>query len=297
MIQAANRLSFRHTSEDGMRLATLIFAPFCLLLAACGSGAQLAAPEVRAVTYDGSDWQANEISVEVTSAAGGWRVDVASQAEAAADTLLLELRFDDALAAQDAQVHCVRSELSLLAAGKPGGIGLGIIMPAGESILPGRLLTFTMSAAPKSASLPPHPSTGTQVSDLKGTAVEGGVRLDWSYRLKGDYDQNSEVNIADLSALGPRLGHDTSDGFDDEADEVVDGDGNGVVTLSDLTPIGAYFLNSVQGYSVFSATGDDLGSAVETWDGDITFAASSIPTARRTFYYTVSDPERVSDAH
>jgi hypothetical protein len=47
----------------------------------------------------------------------------------------------------------------------------------------------------------------SRVDDLRVTAFAGGTyRLDWTYRNAGDYDQNGEVNAADLVPLGRNLG-------------------------------------------------------------------------------------------
>jgi len=85
----------------------------------------------------------------------------------------------------------------------------------------------------------------------------GGFNLTWSYRNAGDYDQNGEVNISDLTPLGIHLGA-TSSSPDWATAQAADGDGNGLVNISDMTPIGANFFSQISGYNIYggnSATG------------------------------------------
>jgi len=274
-----------------MRPITLIFVALCFALVSCGGGNSLSQqPEIRTVAYAGSDWQASDLEVRVAPSGSGWHVDVTSTAKQPAHTLLLELRFDKELVAQGAQTMAPQSDLSLLAQGNPGGIGLGVVMPKGESIQPGALLSFNLAPAGHAAL---SASNADYVGDLTGSAQVGQDDLSWSYHLSGDYDQNSEVNIADLTALGPRLGHSTSDGDDDAADAVVDGDGNGQITIADVTPIGANFLKGIASYNVYSQD----GAQVSTSAGNVLFNDSIKTGAVRTFSFSVTDAARITDAN
>jgi len=59
-------------------------------------------------------------------------------------------------------------------------------------------------------------------------------------KVPGDYDQNGEVNIADLTPLANHLGE--TGGWDlTTIQSVLDGDGNGEINLADITPIGMHF--------------------------------------------------------
>lgn len=143
----------------------------------------------------------------------------------------------------------------------------------------------------KTASEPP--SQGSEVFDLEAVPVDPdgngpldptGYRLTWTERLVGDYDQNSEVNVADLSPLAahwhltvdyddPRL-HDDVEyypvGDPSFAGDIgegtppavgsgaynwrlarVDGDGNGEINASDITPIAVHFKQHLDGYRVY----------------------------------------------
>ncbi|GEM_PF-2892471 len=80
--------------------------------------------------------------------------------------------------------------------------------------------------------------------------------LSWSYTNSGDYDQNSEVNVADLTVIGQNFGKSSSDPDWETSARRADGDGDGLVTVADITPIGRHFGKSVGGYNVYRT---DLG--------------------------------------
>lgn len=80
----------------------------------------------------------------------------------------------------------------------------------------------------------------------------GTQLLSWRYRSRGDYDQNSLVTIADLTPLGAHLG--AVGPFDYSSSlSVVDGDSNGVISITDITPIGASLGHQVTAYNVYSS--------------------------------------------
>lgn len=105
------------------------------------------------------------------------------------------------------------------------------------------------------------------------------VELTWTERIVGDYDQNSEVNISDLTPLviyyGQTVEYDDPalhDGFefwpsgdpDDGAGGTlnwrkarVDGDNNGEINLSDITPIVLHWNESLDGYRISRAGPDN----------------------------------------
>ena len=106
--------------------------------------------------------------------------------------------------------------------------------------------------------------------DGEGGAPPQGINLSWSFRHPGDYDLNGVVDIADITPLGQyfnstvqytristREGHATVPD-DSVADPAlnrrlaqIDGDGNGLLNLADLTPIAANFGDRLDGYRVF----------------------------------------------
>ena len=81
--------------------------------------------------------------------------------------------------------------------------------------------------------------------------ITGSAELEWPHFQTGDYDQNGEVNISDLTPVGIHIGKDSSSPDWNKA-QTADGDGNGVINISDVTPIGQNFGAVVGGYVVQS---------------------------------------------
>jgi hypothetical protein len=90
--------------------------------------------------------------------------------------------------------------------------------------------------------------------------------LSWGYYSQGDYDQNGLVAISDLTPLGIHFGKESSSPGSpfppDTQEAVVDGDGNGVINIADVTPIGIGFGLRVEGYRVYLAA-DESSYPVE----------------------------------
>jgi len=97
------------------------------------------------------------------------------------------------------------------------------------------------SAVPKWNGLAPAPTLNV---DFTLETIE----LHWDYVNPGDYDQNGEVNAADLGPMGLHFGETVTDPRIGAG--LVDGDGNGVITGADMVAIGANFHNSIAGYVV-----------------------------------------------
>lgn len=78
------------------------------------------------------------------------------------------------------------------------------------------------------------------------------VTLQWSERHPGDYDQNGEVNAADLTRIGQQFRKAVAPGSADYARlEVIDGDGNGEINSADITVIGQNFRSFITGYNIY----------------------------------------------
>jgi hypothetical protein len=80
--------------------------------------------------------------------------------------------------------------------------------------------------------------------------------LFWYFVSPGDYDQNGEVNISDLTPLGASLNQQVKYGFlgFTQAPSPVDGDSNGLVTIADLTPLGARLGDSITEWHLYEST-------------------------------------------
>jgi outer membrane protein assembly factor BamB len=103
------------------------------------------------------------------------------------------------------------------------------------------------------------------------TYSDGALR--WHYRNTGDYDQNGEVNAADLIPLAKLLGTTGGGPFEFASQEsVVDGDGNGEINIGDVTPIAQHYGTRVTGYGVYGS------SSQLDYPGDDPFAANGAGT-------------------
>ena len=122
----------------------------------------------------------------------------------------------------------------------------------------GELLTVRFRrqsmASSRLASTPPTASQS--IAQLSGSIQSG--ELAWYYRNRGDYDQNGEVNVSDITPLGVKLGAVSAtpgEAFDEALSEwMVDGDENGNINISDITPLGANLGNSASaGYNIYTS--------------------------------------------
>jgi len=101
--------------------------------------------------------------------------------------------------------------------------------------------------------------SGEYVDPLKVTSVADDARLEWTYNNRGDYDLNGLVTVSDLTPIGVHFGKDSS-AADWAAASCADGNGNGLIEVGDITPIGQNFNSSVTNYVVEA---DILGD--DTW--------------------------------
>ena len=147
-----------------------------------------------------------------------------------------------------------------------------------------------------------------------GNLAPTGIELKWTERLIGDYDQNGEVNISDLSpisaswkvtvsyddpllhggfALWPR-GDPTAVGAANWSHARVDGDGNGEINISDITPISVHWKQTLSGYRVYrKAPGASSFSLIDPAgapDG-YTLDHSAPPTPQDPVRYRLTDDE------
>jgi hypothetical protein len=101
----------------------------------------------------------------------------------------------------------------------------------------------------KTTSEPPRAATSQCVLSSSGS------QLRWGFYSTGDYDQNGEVNPADLTPLAVNFHASALPGSfpANSVGAVVDGDGNGEINLGDVTPIVLNFHNSVAQYNIYSS--------------------------------------------
>ncbi|MCB1219531.1 MAG: hypothetical protein H7A35_02200 [Planctomycetales bacterium] len=95
------------------------------------------------------------------------------------------------------------------------------------------------------------------IDDLQWIDNGGGdFNLEWTLRNAGDYDNNGEVNVSDLSAIGVHFGKNESSSSWATA-RTADGDGNGEINIADVSPIGVNFGSQVLGYNVYASDYED----------------------------------------
>jgi len=112
------------------------------------------------------------------------------------------------------------------------------------------------------ASAPPK-GANNKVSDLVVLAG-GGLRLMWSYRNIGDYNQDGVVSISDVTPLA--IHYLATVAVPNSIEDVVDGNRDGVVNISDITPIAINFGVNCSGYALQnSPTGEPSGPGWSTY--------------------------------
>jgi hypothetical protein len=150
------------------------------------------------------------------------------------------------------------------------------------------------AAGEKQVSTPPQ--SDSSQTPLTWDAVD---TLSWYYVNVGDYDQNSEANIADFTAVGVHF-KETGPFAYGTVQSVIDADGNGEINGADLVSIARYFGIRVAKYNVYTsldeadypASNGGPNGAGATPLGSVDFSeATGDPSARKQFSYTVSSPQ------
>jgi PKD repeat protein len=134
----------------------------------------------------------------------------------------------------------------------PGGVDSLVFQQLKDS-LRAQLLA---KGAGKLVSAPPMGAPNA-VDDLALAESGGLYTATWSYRNLGDYNQDSVVNVQDITPLAMHFGHTTEAGGTwDELDPVIDGDGNGTVGIADITPLAQHFNSECVRYSLKQGTSE-----------------------------------------
>jgi hypothetical protein len=228
--------------------------------------------------------------LKLTTEEGAGNLTLAVAAPAAARPYwLLQVRYDAARwHVQSAQPAAELAErcLSLGTPQAPGVYNLALTGLRGELLAaPGGVLArIELAAGPeRAAAAVVQPQCAlSKADDLR---IEAGATdtLVWSYRNSGDYDQNGEVNVADLVPIGNYYLRTAAESIWQRA-QLADGDHNGEVNVADLTVIGSNLLNSIQGYAVFeglSETGPWIDSHQRA-----SFAQGTSPTGGGPLRFT-----------
>jgi hypothetical protein len=142
----------------------------------------------------------------------------------------------------------------------------------------------------KSASTPPDPAKpGNAMNDLTLALSGSDWQLTWSYRSIGDYDQDGNVGVSDVTPLAMHYNHVVTDATD-PLDPIIDGDGNGVIGVSDITPLAQNFGCRVAGYAV-----EEMPNGSADWSAlDQVLVDTGTGTGRKQFAYTLTAPADLS---
>lgn len=189
-------------------------------------------------------------------------------------------------------------ERSPIGAGPQAALG-SLEQPAGISPAEWQALKDELArvmAVYKSTSAVPAPPMDppSKVCDLQVSGSPGGsATFTFTFRSTGDYDQNGEVNISDLTTLGANyLKRSTDPGW--AGARVADGDRNGEVNIADITPIGAHYNVSVSGYELMWAYSED-GPWIGM--GEVPLSSGVRPTGGGFLKFTTSTTAQAGDAY
>ncbi|MCB1217440.1 hypothetical protein KDL44_08600 [bacterium] len=116
------------------------------------------------------------------------------------------------------------------------------------------------------------------------------------YQLPGDYDQNSQVNLADLTPLAVHFGKKAPFALG-SVETVVDGDANGEINIADISVIGANFQNSFTSVSALAGDQAALDSGSGQLISEFAFGdAQGVSSADRLWFSAGFEIDSVSPA-
>ena len=112
--------------------------------------------------------------------------------------------------------------------------------------------SLKLTGADKRTAEAPTGASGKPVDLSAASGAGGAMTLIWRYRNTGDYDQNGEVGVPDITPIANNYLKDTT--APDWLDAIViDGDDSGDIGVPDITPIANNYLNKVDGYVIETA--------------------------------------------
>jgi hypothetical protein len=139
--------------------------------------------------------------------------------------------------------------VELAAPAEPGKLDLGQVLVHADQVPAfngsGVLATVDLEPGPAPVAPPVKGASifGSGAANLLTVLRAGNpLKLEMYYGLNGDYDQNGEVNLADLKPLGQHLGEHITDPTHLIA--AIDGDGNREINLGDIRPIAMNYRQS-----------------------------------------------------
>lgn len=121
-------------------------------------------------------------------------------------------------------------------------------------------VSFAEGAAAHKVALKAPAGSGNAI-DLAAEIIDPDsdkrARLTWLEGLQGDGDNNGDVNISDLTPLGISFGATPGSGPGDSQARDADYDKNGEVNISDITPLGLNLGTSLGGYKIMAGPAAD----------------------------------------
>jgi hypothetical protein len=142
---------------------------------------------------------------------------------------------------------------------QPGSVDFGIVL-ANWDEQPGfsgtgELATVQFAREPVAALRSSSKAAAADAARARLNLITGSPNdfLQWQHSCPGDYDQNGEVNVADLTPLGQNFGESGAFQYHETLYQV-DGDGNGIINISDITPIGVYYGVQATSYNVYRSS-------------------------------------------
>ncbi len=150
-------------------------------------------------------------------------------------------------------------------------------------------LEFMAGAEPVyrgASSVNEDPGSAPELSVSPGPGAAEAT-LSWEERNLGDYNNNGIVEITDLTPIGLNYQQKVSDSPTPKRLEIIDGSMDGVVNVQDLTRIGANFQRRIEGYQVYrdDSLDPDPTEMSPLHPGD------SSPSVRRSTVLDAASPE------
>lgn len=200
-----------------------------------------------------------ETTLSTRPEAGGLAVDVVASA-ADLKAFYFDLDYDESQwhpVSVEQNLDAVDESLEIAVTSDPGTVSAGQVLTYPDAVagFSGELTLATVHFAPGAAlGVRSASNVPTKDGSKPVLAIDAAGVLSWSYANIGDYDQNREVNAADLTPIAVKFHQTTGTGdpFDyATATSVIDGDSNGEINIADITPIAANFHNLVNTYAVY----------------------------------------------
>jgi len=140
---------------------------------------------------------------------------------------------------------------------------------------------------PAKSAAEPFPGEGNRVTDLVAEVEGTAVKLTWTEKTVGDYNNDGLVSISDVTPVAIHFLKPP----DTPQREIVDGNGDGIINIADVTQIARFFGKSITGYNVYRISLPSLESVVSP--DDFVGApplGSPLPSVRRDSFYVEGKP-------